>query len=132
MCSDDRDSNHNFSNFFFSFSRVEENGDTNKTIVDLAKQGLKKIPKNEDNSDVRQLILDENELQKFDNIDSYLKVEKVRPLAIFFPLIRPFVVIVFCYDACKVASDRLVPIINSPVRHSAAGSVWRAYTSSSN
>ena len=58
--------------------RLDENGDTNKTVVDLAKQGLKKIPKNEDNPDARQLILDENELQKFDNIDSYHKVEKVR------------------------------------------------------
>lgn len=45
--------------------------------MDLSKQELKKIPKNVDNVDVKQLILDENELQKLDNIDTYLKVEKV-------------------------------------------------------
>lgn len=51
--------------------------DTNRTVVDLSKQSLKKIPKNENVKDIRQLILDDNELQKFDNIDSYAKVEKV-------------------------------------------------------
>lgn len=56
---------------------IEETSDTNRTVVDLSKQSLKKIPKNENVQDIRQLILDDNELQKFDNIDSYAKVEKV-------------------------------------------------------
>ncbi|XP_063700321.1 centrosomal protein of 97 kDa [Culicoides brevitarsis] len=55
----------------------EETSDTNRTVVDLSKQSLKKIPKNENVQDIRQLILDDNELQKFDNIDSYAKVEKL-------------------------------------------------------
>uniref|UniRef100_A0A336K1X7 Centrosomal protein of 97 kDa n=1 Tax=Culicoides sonorensis TaxID=179676 RepID=A0A336K1X7_CULSO len=56
---------------------LEETSDTNRTVVDLSKQSLKKIPKNENVNDIKQLILDENELQKFDNIDSYVKVEKL-------------------------------------------------------
>lgn len=46
-------------------------------MLDLSKKGLKKIPKTEDSQSVRNLILDENELQKIDNIDSYLRIEKV-------------------------------------------------------
>lgn len=65
---------------------IEETSDTNRTVVDLSKQSLKKIPKNENVKDIRQLILDDNELQKFDNIDSYAKVEKVR--LIFGPLFQ--------------------------------------------
>lgn len=49
-------------------------------ILDLSKKGLKKVPKQEDAQCVRVLILDDNELQKIDNIDSYLKIEKVRCL----------------------------------------------------
>lgn len=64
-------------NVFFYKSFLDESGDANKTIVDLTKQGLKKVQKNEDNSDVRQLILDENEIQKIENIESYPKIEKV-------------------------------------------------------
>lgn len=56
---------------------IEETSDTNRTVVDLSKQSLKKIPKNE-NEKCKQLILDCNELQKFDNIDSYASVEKVK------------------------------------------------------
>lgn len=65
---------------------IEETSDTNRTVVDLSKQSLKKIPKNENVKDIRQLILDDNELQKFDNIDSYAKVEKVR--LIFGPIFQ--------------------------------------------
>ncbi|KAL5278999.1 CEP97 family protein [Megaselia abdita] len=45
--------------------------------LDLSKKGLKKVPKQEDAQCVRILILDDNELQKIDNIDSYLKIEKL-------------------------------------------------------
>jgi len=43
----------------------------------LSKQKLKKVPKQDDAHSIRQLVLDENELQKIDNIDSYLKIETV-------------------------------------------------------
>lgn len=45
--------------------------------LDLAKKCLKKIPKSDDAQQFKVLILDDNELQKIDNIDSYLKIEKV-------------------------------------------------------
>lgn len=51
--------------------------DTASSILDLSKKGLKKVPKPNDGQNVRVLILDENELQKIDNIDSYLRIEKV-------------------------------------------------------
>lgn len=59
---------------------IEETSEmtSDRTVVDFSKQSLKKIPKNENVKDIRQLILDDNELQKFDNIDSYARVEKVR------------------------------------------------------
>lgn len=50
---------------------------TMSTILDLSKKGLKKLPKPEDGQHVKELILDENLLQKIDNIDSFLKIEKV-------------------------------------------------------
>lgn len=43
----------------------------------MSRKQLKKVPKQEDAQNVRTLLLDENELQKIDNIDSYLKIEKV-------------------------------------------------------
>lgn len=46
-------------------------------MKDLSKKGLKKIPKTEDSQSVKVLLLDDNELQKIDNIDSFLKIEKV-------------------------------------------------------
>jgi centrosomal protein CEP97 len=49
-------------------------------VLDLTKKGLKKIPKTEDSQSIKCLILDENELQKIDNIDSYLRIEKVSML----------------------------------------------------
>lgn len=39
--------------------------------------GLKKIPKTEDSQSIKVLMLDDNELQKVDNIDNYLRIEKV-------------------------------------------------------
>lgn len=46
-------------------------------ILNLSKKGLKKVPKQNDAQHVKELILDENSLQKIDNIDSFLKIEKV-------------------------------------------------------
>lgn len=48
-----------------------------KTVLDLSKKCLKKVPKQDDAQTVKVLLLDENELQKIDNIDSYLRIEKV-------------------------------------------------------
>lgn len=48
-----------------------------KLTLNLSRKQLKKVPKQEEAQNVRVLILDENELQKIDNIDSYLKIEKV-------------------------------------------------------
>lgn len=58
--------------------------DSDTGVLDLSNQGLKKIPKSEDDPKlVRVLILDENELQKLENIDSYLRIEKVRTISSF-------------------------------------------------
>ncbi|XP_033150771.1 centrosomal protein of 97 kDa isoform X3 [Drosophila busckii] len=46
-----------------------------KQTLNLSKQQLKKVPKQDDAQNIRKLILDENELQKIDNIDSYFKIE---------------------------------------------------------
>lgn len=54
----------------------DESGEE-KHVLNLSKQKLKKVPKQDDAHSIRQLILDENELQKIDNIDSYLKIETV-------------------------------------------------------
>lgn len=48
------------------------------SVLDLSKKGLKKVPKTDDAQHIKELILDENSLQKIDNIDSFLKIEKVR------------------------------------------------------
>ncbi|SPP78976.1 centrosomal protein of 97 kDa isoform X1 [Drosophila guanche] len=53
----------------------DEGGCSEKQTLNLSKQKLKKVPKQEDAHNIRKLILDENELQKIDNIDSYLKIE---------------------------------------------------------
>lgn len=47
------------------------------TVLDLSKKGLKKVPKIDDAQHVKELILDENLLHKIDNIESFLKIEKV-------------------------------------------------------
>ncbi|GAB0091846.1 uncharacterized protein DMENIID0001_067320 [Sergentomyia squamirostris] len=49
----------------------------NRSVLDLSKKSLKKVPKQDDAQNIRHLILDDNELQKIDNIDSYLKIEKL-------------------------------------------------------
>lgn len=47
------------------------------SVLDLSKKGLKKVPKPDDAQHVKELILNENSLQKIDNVDSFLKIEKV-------------------------------------------------------
>lgn len=72
------------------FTGDDENSE--KQTLNLSKQQLKKVPKQDDAQNIRKLILDENELQKIDNIDSYLKIETVSrqwhcfPLLLFTPL----------------------------------------------
>lgn len=57
--------------------------DNGKIVLDLTRKGLKKVPKQDDAQNVSILILDENDLQKIDNIDSFLRIEKVN-VDIFF------------------------------------------------
>jgi hypothetical protein len=60
------------------FKRANNISDLETGVLDLSGSGLKKIPKSEDDPKlVRTLILDENELQKLENIDSFLRIEKV-------------------------------------------------------
>lgn len=58
--------------------------DSEAGVLDLSSKGLKKIPKVEepDPKFVKVLILDDNELQKLENIDSYLRIEKVKFIGI--------------------------------------------------
>lgn len=51
-----------------------------KETVDLSRRGLKKIEKApaEESHTIINLILDQNELQRLDNIDTYNRVENVR------------------------------------------------------
>lgn len=51
-----------------------------KDTVDLSRRGLKKIEKApaEESKTIINLILDQNELQRLDNIDTYNRVENVR------------------------------------------------------
>lgn len=74
-------------NLYLDQSIYEDSGSEQKlgsehsehgTILDLSKKGFKKVPKHDGAQNYKVLILDENELQKIDNIDSYLKIEKVR------------------------------------------------------
>lgn len=57
-------------------------GQEKSTVLDLSKKGLKKVPKPEDAQHVKELILDENALQKIDNIDCFLMIEKVRKVMV--------------------------------------------------
>lgn len=50
--------------------------------LDLSNKDLKKVPKLENAQSVKELILDDNALQKIDNIDSFLRIEKVCDLYI--------------------------------------------------
>lgn len=66
----------------FTLSHADSAECDNKSVLDLSKQQLQKIPKHQSPPDVAQhvrvLILDENELQKIDNVDSYMQIEHVR------------------------------------------------------
>lgn len=53
-------------------------GQEKSTVLDLSKKGLRKVPKPDDAQHIRELMLDENLLQKIDNIESFLTVEKVK------------------------------------------------------
>lgn len=53
-------------------------GQEKSTVLDLSAKGLKKVPKPEDAVHIKELILDDNLLQKIDNIESFLHIEKVR------------------------------------------------------
>lgn len=55
-------------------------GQEKSTVLDLSKKGLRKVPKPENPQNIRELMLDENLLQKIDNIESFLAVEKVKLL----------------------------------------------------
>lgn len=52
-------------------------GQEKSALLDLSKKGLKKVPKPDDAQHVKELNLDENLLQKIDNVDSFLHIEKV-------------------------------------------------------
>lgn len=55
-------------------------GESINDTLDLSRRGLKKIEKApEDTKLIINLILDQNELQRLDNIDTYSRVESVRP-----------------------------------------------------
>jgi len=62
---------------FLYFAGDESSCSEQRQTLNLANKQLKKVPKQDDAQNIRKLILDENELQKIDNIDSYLKIETV-------------------------------------------------------
>lgn len=62
---------------FTQCSIAGDDESSEKQTLNLSKQQLKKVPKQDDAQNIRKLILDENELQKIDNIDSYQKIETV-------------------------------------------------------
>lgn len=45
--------------------------------LDLSGQGLKKLSRCPSDADISTLIVDDNELQRLDNLDSYNKITKV-------------------------------------------------------
>lgn len=53
--------------------------DSNNDTLDLSRRGLKKVEKApaEEAKSIINLILDQNELQRLDNIDTYCRVENV-------------------------------------------------------
>lgn len=53
--------------------------ETRNETVDLSRRGLKKIEKAplEDSKTIITLILDQNELQRLDNIETYNRIENV-------------------------------------------------------
>lgn len=54
-------------------------------LLDYSNQNLKKVPKFDeiDKQNINVLLLDSNELQKLENIDSFVRVEKVAILNAF-------------------------------------------------
>lgn len=60
-----------------TIENLTEGQEKSIVVLDLSKKGLRKVPKQEDAQHIRELILDENLLQKIDNIESFLRVEKV-------------------------------------------------------
>lgn len=66
----------------------------NKSVLDLSKKHLQKIPKQDDAQHIRVLILDENELQKIDNVDSFLRIEQVNVTPK--PLYKILIYIIIC------------------------------------
>lgn len=52
---------------------------SDEVLLDYSKKNLKKVPKFDetDKQNVNVLLLDSNELQKIENIDSFVRVEKV-------------------------------------------------------
>lgn len=65
---------------FFPIFICAEQDEENKSVLDLSKNCLKKVPKQEDAQTIKTLILDDNELQKIDNIDSFHRIEKVKKI----------------------------------------------------
>lgn len=45
--------------------------------LDLSGQGLKKLSRCPSDADISTLIVDDNELQRLDNLDSYHRITKV-------------------------------------------------------
>lgn len=52
---------------------------SDEVLLDYSNRQLKKVPKFDDvdKQNVNALLLDSNELQKIENIDSFMRVEKV-------------------------------------------------------
>lgn len=55
--------------------------------LDLSGQGLKKLSRCPSDADISTLIVDDNELQRLDNLDSYHRITKVCHHNFFFFLI---------------------------------------------
>lgn len=56
--------------------------------VDLSNQSIKKIERaTEEQREATSLILDENGIQRLENIDSYMNLKKVRIFPLFFSLL---------------------------------------------
>lgn len=51
--------------------------------LDLSGQGLKKIGRCPSDADISTLIVDDNELQRLDNLDSYHRITKVCEFCVF-------------------------------------------------
>lgn len=58
---------------------MPSNEAASSTLLDYSNKNLKKVPKFDevDKQSITVLLLDSNELQKLENIDSFVRVEKV-------------------------------------------------------